>query len=135
VRFVSGGRQLVVNRQSHVVSLPFIVQYPGQFVTHEMELAARTLPPRPAVTRLCDLLPRFWLAFVPFAPGTPNANCLTLIECLEQVSAVRLAGEVVSRRVSELPLVVANLGSGFGEGVLVAQFPRSEIAVNTRLIT
>jgi len=51
VRFVSGARQLVVNRQSHVVSLPFILQRPGQSVTHEMALAARTLPTRPARRR------------------------------------------------------------------------------------
>jgi hypothetical protein len=51
VRFVSGARQLVVNRQSHFVSLPFILQRPGQSVTHEMALAARTLPTRPARRR------------------------------------------------------------------------------------
>jgi hypothetical protein len=37
-RFVSSGRQLVVNSQAHVVSLPVIVQCPIQSVTHEMPL-------------------------------------------------------------------------------------------------
>ena len=40
VRFVARGRQLVMNRQAHVVSLAFMVQRPGQSVTHEMALAA-----------------------------------------------------------------------------------------------
>jgi hypothetical protein len=49
VRFVSSGRQLVMNRQAHVVSLAFIVPRSGQSVTHEMALAARTpLPPNHA---------------------------------------------------------------------------------------
>ncbi len=39
VRFVARGRQLVVNRQAHIVSLAFIMQRPGQSVTHEMVLA------------------------------------------------------------------------------------------------
>ena len=39
VRFVARGRQLVMNRQAHVVSLAFMVQRPGQSVTHEMALA------------------------------------------------------------------------------------------------
>jgi hypothetical protein len=39
---VARGRQLVVNRQAHVVSMPFIVQRPGQPVTNEMLLAAPT---------------------------------------------------------------------------------------------
>ena len=30
---VARGRQLVMNRQAHVVSLPVIVQRPGQFVS------------------------------------------------------------------------------------------------------
>ena len=38
VRFVSGGRQLVVNGQAHVVSLALIVQYSGQSVTHQVAL-------------------------------------------------------------------------------------------------
>ena len=42
VRLVARGRQLVVNRQAHVVSMPFIVQRPGQPVTNEMLLAAPT---------------------------------------------------------------------------------------------
>jgi hypothetical protein len=42
VRFVSSGCQLVMNRQAHIVSLPVIVQRPGQRVTKEMALAART---------------------------------------------------------------------------------------------
>jgi len=41
VRLVARGRQLVVNRQAHVVSLAFMVQRPGQSVTHEMALAAQ----------------------------------------------------------------------------------------------
>jgi hypothetical protein len=40
-----------MNRQSHVVSLPFILQRPGESVTHEMALAARMLPTRPARRR------------------------------------------------------------------------------------
>ncbi len=40
VRFVARGRQLVMDGQAHVVSLAFMVQRPGQFVTHEMPLAA-----------------------------------------------------------------------------------------------
>jgi hypothetical protein len=40
-----------MNRQSHVVSLPFILQRPGQSVTHEMALAARMPPTRPASRR------------------------------------------------------------------------------------
>jgi hypothetical protein len=31
-----------MNRQAHVVSLSFIVQRPGQSVTHKMGLASRT---------------------------------------------------------------------------------------------
>ena len=40
VRYVARRRQLVINRQAHVVSLALIVQRPGQRVTHEMPLAA-----------------------------------------------------------------------------------------------
>jgi hypothetical protein len=43
VGFVSRGRQLVMNRQAHIVSLAFMVQRPGQRVTHEMSLAAQRL--------------------------------------------------------------------------------------------
>jgi len=45
VRFVARGCQLVMNGQAHVVSLESIVQRSGQFVTHEVPLAA---PPRRA---------------------------------------------------------------------------------------
>jgi hypothetical protein len=41
---VARGRQLVMNRQAHIVSLEFMVQRPGQRVTHELPLAA---PPPP----------------------------------------------------------------------------------------
>ena len=37
---VARGRQLVVNGQAHVMSLPVIVQRPGQSVTHEQVLTA-----------------------------------------------------------------------------------------------
>jgi hypothetical protein len=40
VRFGSSGRKLVLDLQAHIVSLAFIVQRPGQSVTHEMALAA-----------------------------------------------------------------------------------------------
>ncbi|MGO8925926.1 MAG: hypothetical protein ACLQU3_03375 [Limisphaerales bacterium] len=40
VRLIARGRQLEMNGQAHVVSLAFIVQRPGQFVTHEIPLAA-----------------------------------------------------------------------------------------------
>jgi hypothetical protein len=40
-----------MNRQAHIVSLAFIVQRPGQSVTHEMAAAAQTLPTRPARRR------------------------------------------------------------------------------------
>ena len=46
VRFGSSGRQLVLNRQPHVVSLALKVQLPGQRVTHEMALAAQRLVAR-----------------------------------------------------------------------------------------
>jgi hypothetical protein len=36
VPFVARGRQLVMNGQAHVVSLAFMVQRPGQSVTHEI---------------------------------------------------------------------------------------------------
>jgi hypothetical protein len=39
---VARGRQLVMNGQAHIVSLPFMVLRPAQSVTHEMSLAART---------------------------------------------------------------------------------------------
>jgi hypothetical protein len=39
VRLVARGRQLVMNRQSHVVSLAIMVQRPSQSVTHEIPLA------------------------------------------------------------------------------------------------
>ncbi|MGO8928637.1 MAG: hypothetical protein ACLQU3_17350 [Limisphaerales bacterium] len=39
VRLVARGRQLVMNGQSHVVSLAIMVQRPGQSVTHEIPLA------------------------------------------------------------------------------------------------
>jgi hypothetical protein len=42
MRFVSRGRQLVMNRQAHVVLLAFMVQRSGQSVTHEMLLAVPT---------------------------------------------------------------------------------------------
>jgi hypothetical protein len=64
-----------------------------------------------------------------------NPNRFTFIECVEQAFAVGLACELVRWRVGELSLVVANLGGGFGECVLVAQFLCSEIAVKTGLIT
>jgi hypothetical protein len=40
VLFVTRGRQLVMNCQTHVVLLAFMVQRSGQSVTHEMALAA-----------------------------------------------------------------------------------------------
>jgi len=43
VCFVARGRQLVMDCEAHVVSLAFMVQRSGQFVTHEVPLAA---PPR-----------------------------------------------------------------------------------------
>jgi hypothetical protein len=43
---VARDRQLIVNRQAHIVSLTVIVQRTGQRVTHEMELAAQRLVAR-----------------------------------------------------------------------------------------
>jgi hypothetical protein len=40
------GRQLVMDGQAHVASLAFMVQRPGQFVTHEVPLAAPPPPTR-----------------------------------------------------------------------------------------
>jgi hypothetical protein len=36
---------LVMNRQAHIMSLAFMVQRPGQRVTHELPLAAPPPPP------------------------------------------------------------------------------------------
>jgi hypothetical protein len=41
VRFVARDGQLVMDCEAHVVSLAFMVQRPGQFVTCEMPLAAK----------------------------------------------------------------------------------------------
>ncbi|MCX6930229.1 MAG: hypothetical protein NT154_44520, partial [Verrucomicrobia bacterium] len=41
VIFVTRGRQLVMDCQAHIVSLAFILRCHGQFVTHEMALAAQ----------------------------------------------------------------------------------------------
>jgi len=48
VRLVARGRQLVMNRQAHVVSLAFMVQRPGQSVTHEVPLPVTPPLPGPA---------------------------------------------------------------------------------------
>ena len=64
-----------------------------------------------------------------------NPHRFPFVECVEQILAVGLAAKLVGRRVSELSFVVANLGGGFGEGILVAQFLRRELAVKTSLVT
>src|SRR5271169_373857 len=44
VCFVARSRQLVMDCQTHVVSLAFMVRCPGQFVSHEVLLAAQPAP-------------------------------------------------------------------------------------------